>query len=105
MPVRKNKIKIQQEKQKNFVEIKGGLYTMGYNGTKYCYDIELPEHKTYLENFKIGIFPITNKEYLEFMQDGGYGTYKHWLSDGWEKVKSNKWNSQCIGKKLMMNGM
>ena len=100
LPVRKNEIKIQQEKQKNFVEIKGGLYTMGYNGTKYCYDIELPEHKTYLENFKIGIFPITNKEYLEFMQDGGYETYKHWLSDGWEKVKSNKWNSPMYWEKI-----
>ena len=100
LPVRKNKIKEQQEKQKNFVEIKGGLYTMGYNGTSYCYDIELPEHKTYFENFKIGIFPVTNQEYLEFMNDGGYGTYKHWLSDGWEKVKLNKWNSPMYWEKI-----
>ena len=100
LPVRKNKIKEQQEKQKNFVEIKGGLYTMGYNGTSYCYDIELPEHKTYFENFKIGIFPVTNQEYLEFMNDGGYETYKHWLSDGWEKVKSNKWNSPMYWEKI-----
>ena len=100
LPVRKNKIKEQQEKQKNFVEIKGGLYTMGYNGTSYCYDIELPKHKTYFENFKIGIFPVTNQEYLEFMNDGGYETYKHWLSDGWEKVKSNKWNAPMYWEKI-----
>ena len=100
LPVRKNKIKEQQEKQKNFVEIKGGLYTMGYNGTSYCYDIELPKHKTYFENFKIGIFPVTNQEYLEFMNDGGYEDYKHWLSDGWEKVKSNKWNSPMYWEKI-----
>ena len=100
LPVRKNKIKEQQEKQKNFVEIKGGLYTMGYNGTSYCYDIELPKHKTYFENFKIGIFPVTNQEYLEFMNDGGYETYKHWLSDGWEKVKSNKWKSPMYWEKI-----
>ena len=100
LPVRKNKIKEQQEKQKNFVEIKGGLYTMGYNGTSYCYDIELPKHKTYFENFKIGIFPVTNQEYLEFMNDGGYETYKHWLSDGWEKVKKNKWNSPMYWEKI-----
>jgi len=100
LPVRKNKIKEQQEKQKNFVEIKGGLYTMGYNGKSYCYDIELPEHKTHLENFKIGIFPITNQEYIEFMNDGGYETYKHWLADGWEKVKSNKWNSPMYWEKI-----
>ena len=28
---------------------------------RFCYDIELPEHKTYLEDFKIGIFPVTNQ--------------------------------------------
>ena len=99
-PVRKNKIQVQQQKKKEFVEIKGGIYTMGYNGKNYCYDIELPEHKIYLKNFKIGIFPITNQEYLEFMNDGGYETYKHWLSDGWEKVKSNKWNSPMYWEKI-----
>ncbi len=100
LPVRKNKITKQQEKQKEFVEINGGLYTMGYNGKNYCYDIELPEHKTYLKNFKMGIFPITNQEYLEFMNDEGYETYKYWLSDGWEKVKSNKWDSPMYWEKV-----
>ena len=100
LPVRKNKIVKQQEKQKEFVKISGGLYTMGYNGKNYCYDIELPEHKTYLKNFKIGIFPVTNQEYLEFMNDGGYETYKHWLSDGWEKVKSNEWRSPMYWEKI-----
>ena len=100
LPVKKNKITTQQEKQKEFVEINGGLYTMGYNGKNYCYDIELPEHKTYLKNFKMGIFPITNQEYLQFMNDGGYETYKHWLSDGWEKVKSNKWDSPMYWEKI-----
>ena len=105
LPIRKNKIKEQQEKQQNFVEIKGGIYTMGYSGTDYCYDIELPEHKTYFKNFKIGIFPITNQEYLEFMNDGGYETYKHWLSDGWKKSNQINGILQCIGRKLMMSGM
>jgi len=100
LPVRKNKIVKQQEKQKEFVEINGGLYTMGYNGKNYCYDIELPEHKTYLKNFKMGVFPITNQEYLEFMNDGGYETYKYWLSDGWEKVKLNKWDSPMYWEKV-----
>ena len=30
------------------------------------------------------------------MNDGGYEAYKYWLSDGWEKVKSNKWNSPML---------
>ncbi len=46
------------------------------------------------------VFPITNKQYLEFMEAGGYETYKYWLSDGWEKVKANKWNSPMYWEKI-----
>ena len=73
LPVRKNKKSIQENKQKEFVKIKGGIFEMGYNGKEFSYDIELPEHKTYLEDYEIGIFPITNREYLEFMNDGRLG--------------------------------
>ena len=100
LPVRKNKSSIQENKEKEFVKIKGGIFEMGYNGNGFSYDIELPEHKTYLEDYKIGIFPVTNREYLEFMNDGGYETYKHWLSDGWEKVKSNDWKSPMYWEKI-----
>ena len=100
LPVRKNKISIQENKEKEFVKIKGGIFEMGYNGNRFSYDIELPEHKTYLEDYKIGIFPVTNREYLEFMNDGGYETYKHWLSDGWEKVKSNDWKSPMYWEEI-----
>jgi len=100
LPVRKNKSSIQENKEKEFAKIKGGVFEMGYNGNGFSYDIELPEHKTYLEDYKIGIFPVTNREYLEFMNDGGYETYKHWLSDGWEKVKSNDWKSPMYWEKI-----
>ena len=100
LPVRKNKKSIQENKQKEFVKIKGGIFEMGYNGKEFSYDIELPEHKTYLEDYEIGIFPITNREYLEFINDGGYETYKYWLSDGWEKVKSNNWKSPMYWEKI-----
>ncbi|MFB5622965.1 MAG: SUMF1/EgtB/PvdO family nonheme iron enzyme, partial [Nitrosarchaeum sp.] len=70
-----------------------GIYVMGYNGNSYCYDIELPEHKTYLENYSIDAFPVTNEQYLKFIEDGGYDTYKYWLADGWEKVKNNEWKT------------
>ena len=100
LPVRKNKSSIQENKEKEFAKIKGGIFEMGYNGNGFSYDIELPEHKTYLEDYKIGIFPVTNREYLEFMNDGGYETYKHWLSDGWEKVKSNDWKSPMYWEKI-----
>ena len=63
--------------------INGGIYTMGYNGNDFCYDIELPEHKVFLNDYKIDSCPITNKEFLEFIDDDGYEDFKYWLSDGW----------------------
>ena len=91
-PVKKSKKPIPVEIEPKSIEIKGGLYDMGYNGTNFCYDIELPEHKVYLNDYKIDAFLVTNEQYLEFIDDEGYETYKHWLSDGWEKVKENEWN-------------
>jgi ergothioneine biosynthesis protein EgtB len=80
--------------------IKGGIYEMGYNGKNFCYDIELPEHKVYLNDFRMDIFPVSNQQYLEFIEDGGYENYKYWLSDGWEKVKKNKWSSPMYWEKI-----
>ena len=99
-PIKKNKKNIPVEIKEKLVEVKGGLYSLGYNGSEYCYDIEIPEHKVYLNDYKIDIFPITNKQYLEFMNDGGYGNYKYWLSDGWEKVKKNEWQSPMYWEKI-----
>ena len=86
--------------EQKLIPIKGSLYTMGYNGNEYCYDIELPEHKIYLNDYSIDAFPVTNKQFLEFMEAGGYENYKYWLSDGWEKVKQNKWNSPMYWEKI-----
>jgi len=86
--------------EQKLIPIKGGLYTMGYNGNEYCYDIEMPEHKIYLNDYSIDAFPVTNKQFLEFMEAGGYENYKYWLSDGWEKVKQNKWNSPMYWEKI-----
>lgn len=99
-PFKKNEIPKQKSVEKENVQIKGGIYKMGYNGDGYCYDIELPEHKTFLNNYKMDIYPITNQQYLEFIEDGGYKTYKYWLSDGWEKTKENKWEAPMYWEKI-----
>jgi len=99
-PVKKNKKPNSANIEQRSVQIKGGIFVVGYNGSDYCYDIELPEHKVYLENYTIDAFPITNEQYIEFMNNGGYDTYKYWLSDGWEKVKKNEWVSPMYWEKI-----
>ena len=98
-PVKKNERPIPKTFESKSVDITGGIYTMGYGGKNYCYDIELPEHKVYLNDYSIENCPVTNEQYLKFIEDGGYETYKFWLSDGWEKVKKNKWESPMYWEK------
>lgn len=92
-PVKKNSVPEQAAVERRSVHIRGGIYTMGYGGGDYCYDIELPEHKVYLEDYSIDVFPVTNRQFLGFIEDGGYETYRYWLSDGWEKVRANGWEA------------
>ena len=98
-PVRKNQLPKSFDVERKSVKIDGGLYEMGYSGNDYCYDIEQPEHKVYLNDYEIENFPVTNGEYLEFMNDGGYEDFSFWLSDGWDAVKKNEWNAPMYWKK------
>jgi ergothioneine biosynthesis protein EgtB len=36
---------------------------------------------------------VTNGEFLEFLDDGGYERPEHWLSDGWATVKARGWTA------------
>lgn len=85
--------------EKKSVKIEGGLYEMGYPGTNFSYDIERPEHKVYLDNYLIDVFPVTNGDYLKFIEDGGYNNHEFWLADGWEIVKKNGWNAPAYWEK------
>jgi len=75
------------------VHIPGGLYDLGFSGDGFCYDNELPEHRVYLEVFKIDVAPVTNAQYMDFIKDGGYLDHKFWLADGWDLVQDKGWNA------------
>ena len=75
---------------KELINIPGGLYTVGYQGNGFSFDNEHRVHQVFLEPFSISSVLVTNSEYLEFIEDGGYTTPHHWHSDGWEWVTVNK---------------
>ena len=73
----------------NFVEVKGGIHEIGHNGEGFCFDNELSRHKVYLEDFAISDRLVTNGEFIEFINTGGYADPMHWHSDGWDWVKQD----------------
>ena len=84
---------MQGKKPPDMVEIPGGIYELGFNGKGFCYDNELPEHKTYLAPYRIDVFPVTNGDFAKFVESGGYGDYKYWLADGWDLVQEQGWKA------------
>jgi hypothetical protein len=66
-----------------------GIYEIGFNGEGFCFDNELGRHKVYLNDFTISSQLVTNKEYLEFVEAGGYEDFRHWHAEGWDWVKQN----------------
>ncbi len=73
----------------NFIEVKGGIDEIGAGGEGFCFDNELSRHKVYIEDFAISDRLVTNGEFIEFIDAGGYGDPMLWHSDGWDWVKQN----------------
>ena len=98
-PVRMTTVEKPSSLKQESIKIPGGIYKMGYSGNDFCYDIELPEHKVYLNDFQIENFPVTNAQYLKFIEDGGYDDFSFWLSDGWDVTKKNEWKAPMYWEK------
>tara|TARA_R110002020_G_scaffold66032_7_gene173870 strand:+ start:5221 stop:6384 length:1164 start_codon:yes stop_codon:yes gene_type:complete len=80
-----------QSFQQKWIEMREGIYEIGHNNTdEFCYDNELGRHKVYLQNYKISNKLITNAEYLEFIEAGGYKDFNLWHAEGWDWVKQNQ---------------
>ncbi|MEO6255762.1 MAG: ergothioneine biosynthesis protein EgtB [Sphingomicrobium sp.] len=53
----------------------------------FAFDSERPRHAELLHPHAIASRPVSNREFGEFIADGGYSTPTLWLSDGWDWVK------------------
>ena len=73
-----------------FDEYPGGVFEVGAQES-FCFDNELPRHKILLQPFSLADRPVTNGEFLAFIEDGGYATAPLWLSEGWSAVAARGW--------------
>ncbi|MBN9669778.1 ergothioneine biosynthesis protein EgtB [Roseibium aggregatum] len=71
----------------------GGLVEIGHDGDGFAYDCEGPRHKVWLDPYRLSDRPVTNGEWLAFMEDGGYASQTLWLMDGWAAREKNGWDS------------
>lgn len=78
-----------QNAENGFLAVQEGVYDVGYEGAGFCYDNELARHKVFAHAFEISKSLVTNGEYMDFIQDGGYNRFELWLDEGWAWVKEN----------------
>ena len=71
----------------------GGIIPIGHEGDDFAFDNEKPRHDVLLHPFRIASRPVSNGEYLAFIEDGGYRRPELWLSDGWALVQQQGWNA------------
>jgi formylglycine-generating enzyme required for sulfatase activity len=65
----------------------GGIALVGHDGEGFAFDNEGPRHRVLLEPFALASRLVTNREWDEFIADGGYSHACLWLSDGWAWVQ------------------
>ena len=73
-----------------WLEVEAGNYQVGFEGDGFSFDNELGRHQVYLQGFEIARDLVTNKAYLEFIEDGGYRNFSFWLDEGWAWVQQNQ---------------
>ena len=69
------------------------MYDIGATRERFAFDNERPRHRALVNDFSLQSRPVTNREYLEFIDSGGYEDHRHWLSDGWATIRRGNMRS------------
>jgi ergothioneine biosynthesis protein EgtB len=86
--------KLKAEKgETEFINIEEGVYKIGHQSDSFCFDNELGIHKVYLNDCSISNKLVTNAEYIEFIENGGYANFNYWHAEGWDYIQSNNINA------------
>lgn len=90
----------EEDKNQEFIRISEGIYEVGYNGNDFCWDNELGNHKVYLHDYEISNRLVTNSEFIEFIEAGGYNDFNLWHAEGWDFIQNNTIKSPLYWHKV-----
>ncbi|RRS04832.1 ergothioneine biosynthesis protein EgtB [Aquabacterium soli] len=76
-----------------WLRLGGGLTHIGHEGEGFAFDNEQPRHAVWLRPFELAARPVTVREHLAFIEEGGYRDARWWLSDGWACVQAQGWEA------------
>ena len=70
-----------------------GPRAIGHDGPGFAFDNERPRHTQHVRSFELASRAVTNREYLEFIDAGGYRKPELWLADGWDAARRARWEA------------
>ena len=76
--------------------IDGGVYEIGYRPSEdidFSFDNERPAHASLLRDCAIADRPVSNAEFVAFIEDEGYQRPELWLSEGWTTARAANWEA------------
>lgn len=79
-----------QKFKQEWLKMPEGVYEIGHKGDSFFYDNEIGLHKVFLNEFEISNKLVTNAEFLEFMEAGGYQDVLLWHAEAWDWINKSK---------------
>jgi ergothioneine biosynthesis protein EgtB len=76
-----------------FIDFEETVTAIGHEGDGFAYDNEGPRHQALVPAFSLATRPVTNGEFIAFIEDNSYSRPEFWLSLGWMTVNEQRWNA------------
>ncbi len=79
----------------------GGTFLLGANrGSDFVHDNEKWAHEVSIRPFRMARYQVTNREFVEFVEAGGYDQRGHWSEDGWRWRTRRPATAPCYWRKV-----
>jgi ergothioneine biosynthesis protein EgtB len=83
-----------------WIAFTGGLHSIGHEGHNFSFDNEEPRHQIYTQDYCLASQPVTNGEYLEFIEASGYQNPEYWLAEGWATIQHEGWKAPLYWEQI-----
>jgi ergothioneine biosynthesis protein EgtB len=92
-PIYGNSFELTQELQAGWKDVEGGIYEIGAQNEGFSYDNEKGHHQVLLNDYSISQALVSNREYLDFINSGGYTDFNLWHDEGWATLQNQGWKA------------
>ena len=83
-----------------WIEYEEGIRWIGHDGNDFAYDNESPRHRQWVPAIQLASRLVSCREFLAFIDDGGYQRPELWLSDGWKAAQEHGWCAPLYWKSI-----